>query len=135
MADQAKVGLFPVGYRIGNEIPGAPLFTVHLVVDAPREQVNGAGTITNTANPPLDIHTTLSGDFTYMTVMPNNSSILLVLNGFGPIGPPTAPLSGPNVRLRAVLSEDWKTGTATYSYSTDGVNWIAVKDVPMELLS
>ncbi len=135
MADQAKVGLFPVGYRIGNDIPGAPLFTVHLVVNAATDEVNGAGTITSTANPPLDVHTTLRGDFTYMTVISNNSSILLVLDGVGHIGPKTAPLIGQNVRLRAILSEDWKTGTATYSHSTDGINWIPVKDVPMELLS
>jgi hypothetical protein len=133
MTDQTKVGLFPVGYRIGNDMPGAPLFTVHLVVDTPREQVHGAGIITNTANPPLDVHTTLDGDFTYMTVMPNTTQILLVLNGVGPLGT-TTPLIGPNVRLRAVMS-DWKTGTATYSYTTDGTNWNWIKDVPMELLS
>lgn len=129
-----REGLFPVGYRIGNDMPGAPLFTVHLVVDTPKESVGGAGVVTNTANPALDIHTTLRGDFTYMTVMPDTTHILLVLNGEGPLGTIT-PLSGPNVRLRAVLSGDWKSGTANYSYSEDGSHWHTINDAPMELLS
>lgn len=129
-----REGLFPVAYRVTNGMIGATTLTMHLVVDAPTETVHGVGRVTNTENPPVDEPTRLDGDFTYMTVMPNNSHILLVLNGSGPLGTIT-PLQGPNVRFRGVLSADWKTGTATYSYTTDGTNWTTETDVPMELIT
>lgn len=133
MAD--REGLFPVAYRVTNGMLGATTLTMHLVVDAPTGTVHGAGRITNTDSPPVDEPTRVEGDFTYMTVMPNDTRILLVLDGSGPLGTIT-PLIGPNLRFRAVLSGDWKTGTANYSYNVDSKpDWISENDVPMELIT
>ena len=71
-------GLFPVSYEIGTEKPGAPRFTVHFLVYTPGKTMNGAGIITQAINPPLEVATQLHGDFSYMTVMPKNTHILVI---------------------------------------------------------
>lgn len=132
------VGLFVVSYRIGTDAPGAPTFETHLAVDTPNRRVSGLGTITQAVNPPLDVRTRLDGDFTYMTVMPRNTHILVTLTGFpvahlapeGGIGP----VALPNARLRMVLEEDWKSGVASYEYTTDGRDWQHIADVPVRAL-
>lgn len=129
------VGLFPVAYKIGGNMPGAPLFMVHLTVNTPDRRVNGYGTITQTTNPPLSLNTKLDGDFTYMTVMPNDTHILMVLTGYPVINwPPHAgigPVIMPNVELRMVLSDDWKSGVANYRYQDNNGNWHEINDAPV----
>ncbi len=136
-ASEGAVGLFIVSYKIGGHMPGAPTFTVHLTVDTPRQSVTGVGRITKRSiNPPLDLSTKLEGDFTWMTVMPNNSTILVTLTGYPPFGWPAngglGPVIPPNTSLRMVLDENWASGTASYRYTTDGVNWQSVNDAPVE---
>jgi hypothetical protein len=79
-----KTGLFPVCYEIGNPIPGAPLFTAKLVVNAPEKTINSfEGRITQTTNPPLDIATDLHGYYFYATVMmPAKTLIVVHLIGY-----------------------------------------------------
>lgn len=134
-AAAATSGAFLASYRIGNSMPGAPLFTVHLVVSAPNKIVNGAGEITQAINPPLGVPTNLSGEYTYMTVMPDNSKILVTLRGTGPINP-IEPLEATNTRVWLVLSTDWKSGTANYQYryGKDSNDWQSVEGVPVTLI-
>lgn len=122
-----KVGLFVVSYEITTGLAGAPTFHVNLAVNTPARIVSGGGTVTNTSNPPLNLHTSLRGDYTYMTVMPNNSKILVVLNGIGEYSP-INPLEVENTKLRMVLEDDWSKGTANFSYRDDRGQWNEIKD-------
>jgi hypothetical protein len=133
-----RTGLFPVSYEIGAGKPGAPRFTVHLLVYTPGKTVNGAGLITQTINPPLEEATVLHGDFTIMTVMPKNTHILVTATGFPPIHGAMQgginPAIQPNTKLRMILDEDWRTGTANFSYLHDG-KWHEVENASVHLIT
>ncbi len=134
----AQTGLFPVCYEIGGDMPGAPLFKVSLTVYTPGKSVSGHGVITQATNPPLKVETKLQGDFTYMTVMPKNVHILVVATGY-PIlhwshHAGIGPVIGPNVNLRMVLTEDWKSGTANYQYLDANGNWVNIENAPVKIV-
>jgi hypothetical protein len=128
-------GLFPVSYEITTGKPGAPRFTVHLLVYTPGKTVNGAGLITQAVNPPLEEATILHGDFTFMTVMPKNTHILVTATGFPPVKGAghggITPITQPNTHLRMVLDEDWKSGTANFSFLLNG-SWHEVENAPVK---
>jgi hypothetical protein len=114
-----------------------------MMVYTPAKTVTGLGHITQAINPPLDIVTKLDGSYTYMTVMPRNVHILVTAIGYPIIHwPPwggVGPVIPPNVDLRMVLEEDWKSGTANYKYVDDNGNWheiegVAVRSVPCNTL-
>ena len=130
-AQTAPAGLFLARFEVGGEMPGAPLFTVQFAVYAPDQTLTGMGRITQAVNPPLDVPTKLQGDYTYMTVMPNLTHILVVANGEGPIGS-TTPLSGPNAQLRMVLDGDWQAGVANYRYVGADGTWHEVTNAPVK---
>jgi hypothetical protein len=134
-----KTGLFPICYEVGKAMPGAPLFSISLMVYTPGEKVSGFGEITQTTHPPLDIKTKLEGTFTYMTVMPRNVHILVVATGYPPIHWPASagigPVILPNVDLRMVLEEDWESGTANYKYMDAKGNWNEIKDAPVKAVA
>ncbi len=129
---QSNVGLFLAQYQITTPGVGGPVFTLHLTVNTPNATVQGAGNITQTTNPPLNIGTRLNGSFTYMTVMPKNTHILITATGYPIIDfPPHAgigPVLMPNSRLRMVLEADWKTGTAEYQYLTSNGEWKSIEN-------
>ena len=132
-----KKGLFFVQYEIGKAMPGAPEFSVFLTVNPETETVSGAGRVTQVVSPPMvEVPTTLQGDFTYMTVMPKNVHILLTATGYPPAKWPLhggiGPVMQPNVHLRMVLDNDWKAGTATYSYFYKDT-WHKVEGAPVKL--
>ena len=134
----AQTGLFPVCYEISGDKPGSPLFKCHLMVYTPGKSVSGYGFITQTTHPPLKVETKLQGDFTYMTVMPRNVHILIVATG-SPIiqWPPNGgvgPVILPNVNMRIVLAEDWKSGTANYQYLDANGNWVNIENAPLKVV-
>jgi hypothetical protein len=134
-----KTGLFIASYEIGGHMAGAPLFRVNFSVYTPGETVSGIGHITQATNPPLNIGTNLHGQYTYMCVMPKSCHILVTATGypiikwppFGGIGPVLLP----NTELKVVLTEDWKSGTATYKYVDNEGNWQEVTDAPVKMVS
>ena len=134
-----RTGLFIGSYTIGSMLPGAPLLTVHLTFAAPTGAVAGLGQVTQAVNPPLDIPSRLDGDYTYMTVMPDTSHILVTLTGhpvvnwpqFGGIGPVVAP----NLNLRMVLDADWQRGTATFQYLTAAGTWEQVESATVQKIT
>ncbi|MDY7232823.1 DUF1842 domain-containing protein [Hyalangium rubrum] len=73
-------------------------------------------------NPPLDVRSNLNGTFTYMTVMPKQTNILVVATGTPaiqwPSGGGVGPVLVPNVHLRMVLDSEWKSGTAYYGHGS-----------------
>lgn len=127
MSDNA-IGLFTVGYNVTTGLAGAPNLALHLAVNTPKETVNGTAQITQATNPPLDMHASVWGDFTYMTVMPNSSSILVTATGAPAHSPIHGPVFSPTLHLRMVLADDWQSGTASFRYTTDGMNWETIQD-------
>ena len=115
-----ETGLFIVSYLVGNEMPGAPLLHLDLMVSTPNKEVTGKGVVTQAINPPLNVVSKVSGDFTYMTVMPKNTHILVVLTGYPnikwPSGGGIGPVILPNLHVRMVLTDDWQGGTANFTY-------------------
>lgn len=137
-AVEEKVGLFIASYRIGGDKPGAPTFTVNFSVYTPAEKVSGVGHITQATNPPLNIATNLSGQYTYMCVMPHNCHILITATGYPiikwPHGGGVGPVIMPNAELWMVLEDNWKSGVAHYKYLDDQGNWHEIKDAPVEMI-
>lgn len=135
---QQMTGLFIVSYEIGGNMPGAPSFNVNFSVYTPGETVHGMGHLTQATNPPLDIGTNLSGQYTYMCVMPKNCHILVTATGFPiikwPQGGGVGPMIPPNVELRMVLEEDWRSGTANYKYQDGSGNWHEVTNAPVKMV-
>ncbi|NER82595.1 MAG: DUF1842 domain-containing protein [Leptolyngbya sp. SIO1D8] len=127
-----KAALFIVCYTIETDRIDAPAFSLNLTVNPPKETVHGLGKITQSTSPPLDITTRLDGSFTHMTVMPDNTHILVVATGYPVIHWP--PYSGvgqvipPNAELRMLLSRDWKSGTANYKYLDNQGDWHSMSD-------
>ena len=135
---EKKTGLFLACYEIGGEMPGAPLFKIHFAVYAPDETLSGTGHITLTTKPPLDIGTMLVGQYTYMCVMPKTCHILITASGYPPVEWPSwggvGPVIPSNVKLTMVIGDDWKSGTANYSYRDQQGNWVDIKDAPVKLV-
>lgn len=132
------MGLFIACYKIGGGKPGAPLFDLHLCVNTPDKSVSGMGQLTQAVSPPLNLKTQLTGDFTYMTVMPRNVHILVVATGYPSIAWPPGggigPVLQPNASIRMVLEEDWKSGTATYKYVDNKGTWRDVENAAVKLV-
>ncbi len=85
------------------------------------------------------MNSNLKGDFTYMTVMPKTTHILVVATGYPVVKWPTNAGVGPiiptNTNLRMVLSDDWKTGTANFSFTDNDGKWHEVNDAPATLIT
>ena len=139
MSDLGKTGLFVASYTITTPGVGGPTFNVHLTVYTPGETVGGIGQVTETTNPPLDVATKLDGSFTYMTVMPDVTHVLITATGYPIIHwPPQAglgPVILPNVQLQMVLEGDWKSGTANYKYIDNNNQWQSVSKAAVTLVS
>ena len=139
MSESENTGLFLACYTISTSQFGAPLFSLNLMVNAPEETIHGLGKISQTTNPPLELTTKLDGNFTYMTVMPNNTHILVTATGHPILNWPShggvGPVIPPNAELRMVLSQDWKSGTANYKYIDNEGNWHSVNDAAVTIAS
>ncbi|GAB2896064.1 DUF1842 domain-containing protein [Paraburkholderia jirisanensis] len=129
MSENLRTGLFPVGYVIGSGMPGAPTLHLALLVDTPASSVVGTASITQAINPPLDFHVDAWGRFSYMALMPPSKTRILVTLEGNQGGPKSnSPVS---FKLYLVLNSDWQTGTASYSYFSNGT-WHDVASVPVK---
>jgi len=134
---ECKTGLFLTCYEIGAVgVPGAPVLKTCLTVCTPQETISGAGSVTQAVNPPVDIQTIITGQYTYMTVMPNTSKILVIAEGYPPVKFPSGagigPVILPNVQLRMVLDECWEKGVAEFKFCDASGCWHEVKNVPVK---
>lgn len=132
----ARVGLFPLSLDIGNQMPGAPHARLTLGVYTPAETVSGLVLITQATNPPLEVASNVTGTYTYMTVMPNDTHILIVLTGYPVVKWPQqggiGPVLQPNFEARIVLDKSWREGVANYKYQDNDGNWHEVQNVPVK---
>jgi hypothetical protein len=129
-------GLFIGSWEIGNHgMPGAPVLTVDLMFYAPMSTVTGHGRLSQALSPPLEVDSRCTGNYTYMTVMPQKTHILITLTGYPvikwPAGGGIAPIIETNMEVRMVLEADWHTGTATYSYRSPDGEWHQIESVPV----
>ncbi|EJM17212.1 Protein of unknown function (DUF1842) [Pseudomonas sp. GM18] len=122
-SNQQPVGLFPLCYRIGTSAPGAQSLALNLLVFTPEQTVSGTATITQATNPPLDVHSDVWGEYTYLTVMsPGVSKILITAQGNNG-GPGSNSIV--NFKLHLVVGSDWREGVANYEYY-NGERWVQV---------
>ncbi|MEH1124926.1 DUF1842 domain-containing protein [Micromonospora sp. CPCC 206061] len=136
---EARSGLFIGSWEIGSRLIGAPLLTVHLTFDAPSGAVSGIGQLAQPTSPPMHQSSRLDGDYTYLTVMPNTSHILITLTGYPVLWWPSnggvGPVLMPNLRLRMVLEADWQSGTANFEYLDADGTWQRVESAQAQMLS
>jgi Domain of unknown function (DUF1842). len=114
-------GMFLLPLQAGTGLMGAISMHFNLGVSTPNKKVSGVGHIFQSTNPPMDIHLEVSGDFSYMTVMPKNTHILLVLNGNN------------SFKARIVLDESWQEGSGTFSFVDDHGNQHVLEGIPVKL--
>lgn len=118
-----QVGTFITCYEVSTGLAGAPVLKLDLVVTTPTSSVRGNAEISQATNPPFNAHYDVAGSFTYMTVMPNNSHIMVKLTG----------ISGPqfgltNFEAYLVLKDDWQSGTGNFRYIDANGQWNEIKD-------
>lgn len=118
--DGTKAGLFVATYEISTGLAGAPTLHAQLSVYTPEKQVSGIGHITQALPTPPDFATKLDGSFTYLTVMPDDTHILVTLTGYPvvawPPGGGIGPVLLPNCEVRMLLDASWRTGPASFWY-------------------
>lgn len=100
----------PVCYVNTTTLEGG--YSLKLVLLITDNAVAGHASVTQATNPPLNVSLPVAGTISAMTVMPNNTHYLLVLNQ--PAG-----WVGQAVNVRAVLAGDMQTGTANVSVFLD----------------
>lgn len=133
------VGMFLATYNIFHPgMVGEDQFRVQLAVSTPNRKVSGTGNIANgSIAGNQTIYTKLEGRFSYMTVMPKNTHIQIVLTGYPDVTWPPLGGVGPvmqhNAELLMVLNDDWKTGTANYRYMTSNGTWKEMEDIPVNI--
>ena len=140
MSESQKTGLFIACYRIETPRIGEPIFNLNLTANTPEETVHGIGVVTQQSiNPTLELKTQLIGNFTYMTIMPDTTHILVTATGYPILPWPTYGGIGQvlltNVQLQMVLNKDWKSGTANYKYLDQEGNWQSINNAVVKLSS
>ena len=124
------VGLFKADYIVGEVKPGAKICNLSLLVYTPKRKVYGIASVVQQAvNPPLHLDFKVEGNYSIMTIMPRIVHIMVVLHGPGGI-----PI-GSTFEIHMVLSENWKSGVASYKYREDPRSpWIEVENAPVTLV-
>jgi hypothetical protein len=100
----------PISFVSTDTLDGG--YSLSLVLLITDNAVAGHATVTQATNPPLNVNVPVAGTISAMTVMPNNTHYLLVLNQ--PSG-----WVGRTVNVRAVLDATLETGTANVSVFLD----------------
>lgn len=133
-AQQTQVGLFPASFEIGTDLFGAPHLRVDLLVDAPTRRVTGMGKLGWAVSPPVAMTSKLEGDYSVA-----GSTVVVVLTGYPvvhwPPGGGIGPVLMPNLEIRMVLDGWSGGGTASVRFTTDGVNWTTIDNVPVKPVS
>ncbi|WP_353571134.1 DUF1842 domain-containing protein [Candidatus Albibeggiatoa sp. nov. BB20] len=134
-----QVAVFPVCYEISNNVPGAPVLRLDLLVNAPNSTITGYAKVSQAIQAP-PVESKLRGEYVVHTLFPNVSQIKFVIaTGYPNINWPSGLRRDivifPNLELNMVLHNGWQSGTASYSYTHDGLptndsKWIYVTDIP-----
>ncbi|WP_065187290.1 DUF1842 domain-containing protein [Shewanella woodyi] len=132
MSKENQVGLFRVSYVISPSVAGHPLLgatqlRLELVVNTVDKTVNGVGHVFQSTNPPVNVISQFSGEWSYMCTM-DSCNILVVADGFdfSSILIGGHPVEHKNATLRMSLGEDWQSGVANFSYLYEG-EWYEIE--------
>jgi hypothetical protein len=133
-----ETGLFLVKYQVGTGAPGAPTLNLSLAVNTIHKAIHGIGEITQTVNPPVDVHTRVDGTYLPILIM-GGPSLLVEASGMPPVHWPDrrrpqghGPVIQSNFFLRMVLQSWEGGGTAYYRYQNAEGEWVEVSDVPVK---
>ncbi|HEV7503892.1 MAG TPA: DUF1842 domain-containing protein [Thermoanaerobaculia bacterium] len=133
-----EIGLFLVKYQVGTGELGAPTLSLSLAVNAVHRTIHGIGEITQTVNPPVDVHTRVDGTYLPILIL-GSPSLLVEATGMPPVHWPDrrrpqgpGPVILTNFFLRMVLQSWEGGGTAYYRYQNAEGQWVEVTDVPVK---
>lgn len=137
-------GLFQITYKISIAPPDQPIVgdtssLLSLTVYTPDRSVSGIAKVRQAVNPPLNLSSKVHGEYTYLTVMPNNSHILVTATGYPNLH--WNPILGlgpqifPNFELRMVLEDDWLTGRANFKYRDPDGKWQEANDYYVQAIN
>jgi len=126
---------FIAKYRISEPgMMGNITMNLTLSVNPEDNSVVGHGHIFQPIHPPLNVFTTLSGEFHYQCTM-ESCHIMMNLQGIKPY-PGVGTLGLPNLHntnVRILLDEDWKSGVANFSYKDAKGEWVEVSSEKVTL--
>lgn len=103
-------GVFNVSYLITNHLMGG--VSLHVSLHVAGKQVTGFGRVSQATNPPVDVLSKLSGEWSYMCTM-TSCNILVVLDGVNLHGVE-------NTKVRMSLADNWQSGAASFQYLNNG---------------
>jgi hypothetical protein len=136
---EQKEDMFLWKIRIGNPAAGAVSIILSLGVDTVNKSISGSGKLTQPVSPPLNITLKCDGEYSYMTVMPQNTHILVLLTGYPMINWPqhggVGPVIQPNCYIRMVINDDWKTGVVNVKYFNPNTGtWEELDNLPVHVV-
>ncbi len=113
-------------YRIGKNLPGSPNLALEMAVNTSSQTISGVGKITWEVSPPLDRTTYIQGNY-------ENVGAEHLAQAVGYAIPPQEPISPDpvNFRLKMSLADDWRTGTAEFSFLDGSKQWVHSGTVPV----
>jgi hypothetical protein len=125
----SKLSVFLLNLRIGDGLPGGISCTLDLGVSPENNATQGRSVIFQAVNPITHVQSAVTGTYNYLCTN-TSCHIMLVLNGF------TENEGGSlkNFEARILLTDDWKTGTADYSFLNNG-EWVAMTNQKVESVS
>ena len=128
MSANATIGSYLAHWKIGSGAPGAPTLDLKTVVSAPTHLLQGAGDIAQAVNPPVNVHTLVTGNFSQM-----GTAVVISLTGIPNLGAGTQNFQGhinlangwnqdgvDNVKVTPLHTEQTMTAGSTGSTGTGG---------------
>jgi hypothetical protein len=119
MSANATIGSYLAQWRVGSGAPGAPALDLKTVVSAPTHHIQGAGDITQAVNPPVNVHTIVTGSFSNL-----GTAVAISLTGV-----PHHGAGIENFQCHLHLANGWNhEGVASYRFFNNGT-WHEVDNV------
>jgi len=119
MSANATIGSYLAHWKIGSGAPGAPTLDLKTVVSAPTHLLQGAGDIAQAVNPPVNVHTLVTGNFSQM-----GTAVVISLTGIPNLGAGTQNFQG-HINLANGWNQD---GVASFRFMNNGT-WHDVDNV------
>ena len=127
-----KQGIFRLSYYLDQKILGetklgSATLRLDIIVNGPDKTVNGIANVYQPTNPPVNVISHLNGDWSYICVN-EDSKPLIILDGFdlSSIQFGGLPMENKNLNIKISMSDDWQSGTASFSYLYEG-EWYEVE--------
>lgn len=111
MSANLTIGSYLAHWKIGSGAPGATTLDLKTVVSAPTHQLQGAGDLTQAVNPPVNVHTLVTGNYSQM-----GTAVVISLTGI-----PNQGSGIQNFQGHLYLANGWnQDGMASYRFMNNG---------------